>query len=189
METKKYLKVVSGAAAINEDKISADAQWDGLHGVISNVREKSPAELMKKYRGLWVIEESFRINKHDLKMRPIFHWKPQRVRAHIAICFLAYTLARQAVYRVNKQISLNSEKVITNPLQRQSSKQLKEKMSFRQLRNELLHAQSSLLIDIEEKKRYLIPSKITVNQKKIYKVFGLHRSETPVEVTSLKVDL
>ena len=123
---------------------------------------------MERYRGLWQIEESFRINKHDLKMHPIFHWKPERVRAHIAICFLAYTLARQAVYRVNKQML----------------KAPSERLSFRQLRNELLHTQSSLVIDIKEKKKYLLPSKVTVKQKKIYKVFGLTRSEVPKEITS-----
>ena len=166
--TKKYLKVDGGNAAINEEKISIDAQWDGLHGIITNTRNKTCSELMERYRGLWQIEESFRINKHDLKMRPIFHWKPERVRAHIAICFLAYTLVRQAVYRVNKQMLKASS----------------EKLSFKQLRNELLHTQSSLMIDIKEKKKYLLPSKVTVNQKKIYKVFGLTRSEVPKEVIS-----
>ena len=102
--------------------------------------------------------------QHDLKMRPIFHWKPQRVRAHIAICFLAYTLARQAVYRVNQQMS--------------------SRISLKQLRNELLHAQNSLLVDLKTKKKYLMPSKATVNQKKIYKVFGLKLNEAPQEVES-----
>ena len=46
------------------------------------------------YRSLWKIEELFRINKHTLKMRPIYHRLSRRIRAHILICFLAYTVLR-----------------------------------------------------------------------------------------------
>ena len=159
--TKKYIKVNNEDIDIDFDKISKDAEWDGIHGIISNSQNRSHVELMQSYRGLWVIEESFRVNKHDLKMRPIFHWKPERVRAHVAICFLAYALSQQAVYRIRTQSDI--------------------KLSLRQLRNELLHAQSSLLVDTEEGKRYLLPSKSTVNQKKIYRTFGLVRNETPEE--------
>lgn len=158
--TKKYLKVVSGSACIDKEKIAQDASWDGLHGIITNIKKKSATELLGKYRDLWQIEEAFRINKHNLKMRPIYHWTPRRIKGHIAICFLAYTLVKQATYRIEQQ---------------------QFKMSFEQIRNELLHAQCSLVLDIETKKKYLLPSKVTVNQKKIYKVFGLKRSEVPEE--------
>jgi transposase len=96
---------------------------------------------------LWQIEEAFRISKHDLKMRPIYHWTENRIKAHIAICFLAFTLAKQAVYRIALQ---------------------QEPMSFEQIRNELLHAQSSVVIDLASQKKYMIPSHVTVNQKKLY---------------------
>ena len=69
-------------------------------------------------------------------MRPIFHWTEKRIKAHIAICFLAFTLAKQAVYRVALQ---------------------QDKMSFEQIRNELLHAQSSVMIDLASRKKYVIP--------------------------------
>ena len=55
-------------------------------------------------------------------------------------------------------------------------------MSFDQIRNELLHVQSSLMVDIGTKKRYMIPSHVTPNQKKSYQVFGLKRSEVPCSV-------
>ncbi|MBL6990769.1 MAG: IS1634 family transposase, partial [Bacteriovoracaceae bacterium] len=158
--TKKYLKVTRGEACVDRSKIAQDAKWDGLHGIITNVNKKSAQELLGRYRGLWQIEEAFRVNKHNLKMRPIYHWTPQRIRGHVAICFLAYALIKQAMYRIEQQ---------------------QTKMSLEQIRNELLHAQSSLLVDIETKKKYLLPSKVTVNQRKIYQVFGLKRSEVPEE--------
>ena len=84
--TKKYLKVTDGKAGIDEDKIASDANWDGLYGIITNsVDDRKPQELIGHYRRLWEIEDAFRVNKHDLRMRPIYHWKPERIKGHIAI--------------------------------------------------------------------------------------------------------
>ena len=63
------------------DKILAAREWDGLHGVITNIKEDSPGSIIARYARLWKIEESFRINKHNLQMRPIFHYKPERIQA------------------------------------------------------------------------------------------------------------
>jgi transposase len=160
--SKKYISIENGSASINQKNIEADAEWDGLHGVITNATYKTPSELLSRYRELWQIEEAFRISKHDLRMRPIYHWTENRIKAHIAICFLAFTLAKQAVYRIALQ---------------------QEPMSFEQIRNELLHAQSSVVIDLTSKKNYIIPSHVTVNQKKLYQAFGLKRSQVPYELT------
>ena len=160
--SKKYISIENGSASVNQEKIKADAQWDGLHGVITNATDKTSSELLSRYRELWQIEEAFRLSKHDLKMRPIFHWTENRIKAHIAICFLAFTLAKQAVYRVALQ---------------------QEPMSFEQIRNELLHAQSSVVIDLASQKKYIIPSHVTVNQKKLYQAFGLKRFQVPYEIT------
>lgn len=159
--TKKYLQIKGGEATVNEAKINEDSKWDGLHGIITNIREKPATELLERYRNLWQIEESFRINKHDLKMRPVYHWTTRRIRAHIAICFIAYTLAKQATYRLRIQ---------------------QTPMSFEQLRNELLHVQSSMMIDVKTRRQYRVPSHVTANQRKIYRVFGLKRSEVPSKI-------
>jgi transposase len=160
--SKKYISVENGSASINQEKIKADAEWDGFHGVITNASDKTSSELLSRYRELWQIEEAFRLSKHDLKMRPIYHWTENRIKAHIAICFLAFTLAKQAVYRIALQ---------------------QEPMSFEQIRNELLHAQSSVVIDLASQKKYMIPSHVTVNQKKLYQAFGLKRSHVPYDLT------
>ena len=165
--TKKYLEVENSEAVINENKIEEDTCWDGLHGVISNIQKEESnggvEEILCRYRGLWQIEEAFRINKHDLKMRPIYHWTPERIKGHIIICFLAFTLVKQAMYRMKCQ---------------------NMPMSFEQIRNELLHVQASLLVDVKTKKKYILPSHITLNQKRIYQVFGLKRSGVPYVVNT-----
>jgi transposase len=157
--TKKYLNVKAEKVELNLDKIEVDEQWDGLHGVITNVSEEKAQSLLARYSGLWQIEAAFRVNKHDLKMRPIHHWTPERIEAHISICFIAYTLAKQALYRLKVQ--------------------QKEVWSFERLRNELLHVQATICRDLQTQRMYKIPSKVTVLHEKIYRAFGLRRSDGP----------
>lgn len=156
--TKKFLKVTGGEAVVDEGRIAEDARWDGIHGVITNEDELSAVETLSRYRGLWRIEETFRLTKHDLKTRPIYHWTPARIQAHILLCFVALSVAKQALYRLS----------VTN-----------RPMSFERLRNELLHVQSSLMVDRSTGRRYLVPSHVTVPVKEIYHAFGLKRSEVP----------
>jgi transposase len=162
--TAKFLKIEGGKATIDVSKISTDQQWDGLHGVITNMKEEKAQWLLSRYRGLWQIEEAFRINKHDLKMRPIFHWSEERIRAHITICFLAYCLTKQAIHRIGIQYS---------------------KMSFEEIRNHLAHVQASLTIDTSTDKMYLLPSKVTDVQKRIYSIFGLRLTDIPSSILDI----
>lgn len=154
--TKKYLRVNSGQAEINQEKIQNDEKWDGLHGVITNIDDRPIHEILNRYKGLWKIEQAFRINKTDLKMRPIFHWKHSRILAHIGICFMAYAL----ICNVSKRIK---DKAL--------------KFSFNDLRDELLRDQYSLLEDTRTHKLYRLPSKTTPILEQAYSAFGLRRSQ------------
>jgi len=123
---KKYIKIETDKKIeLDQDKIKSDQKWDGLHGVITNAKNMSDQEVLDYYHGLWQVEESFRINKHDLKVRPIFHWKPERIKAHMAISFMAFTCVRNLEYRIKLQYKKLSPEVI---------------------RRELLHVQGSLIV-------------------------------------------
>lgn len=163
---KKYL-TIEGKSEIrlNEKKLEEQIQWDGLHGIITNSKELTPKELLEQYRGLWQVEESFRITKHDLKVRPIFHWTPDRVKAHLAISFMAFCCVRHLEYRVALQY---------------------KKMSPEAIRQELIRIQSSILKD-KNGQRYVIPSKAGTDGLKIYQVMGLKYSTTPYRLLSSKL--
>jgi len=74
----------------------AHRQWarrrEGCYLVRTNIRHWSAEELWQAYTHLTEAEAAFRIHKSDLKLRPIWHQKPERVGAHILVCFLAYVL-------------------------------------------------------------------------------------------------
>lgn len=80
--------------SIDEDKIAADAQWDGLKSYITNT-DLAAGEVIDQYHGLWVVERAFRITKGSLEARPIFHFTERRIEAHICICFVAYKLYKE----------------------------------------------------------------------------------------------
>ena len=91
--------------SINEAKIKADEQWDGLKGYITNT--KLPASrVIKHYSQLWRIEAAFRISKTDLRIRPIHHYKRRRIESHILICFVAYSIWKE-LDRLLKETKLN----------------------------------------------------------------------------------
>jgi len=159
---KKYLELESAGdnknsncefkLVINEEKIKEDAIWDGLKGIITNNSELTNEELIAQYTNLWQVEESFRITKHDLKIRPIYHWKPSRIKAHLAISFMAYSLVRHLEHRVRLQyIKLSPERI-------------------RQL---LLNVQVSTLFNTKTKMRFALPSAIAPEAIKIYKLMNV----------------
>lgn len=150
---KKYITINSTSnVVINEEKISIDAKWDGLHGIITSLKKQSPEEVYSKYRGLWQIEDAFRINKHDLKIRPIFHWTPNRIKSHIAISYMAYSCYKHVEYKVNKSTLL---------------------MSHRQIKSVLEKVQASIFEDIFTKEKFFMPSQISKEAIEIYKIMDL----------------
>jgi len=76
----------------------AQQQWaelcDGCYLLRTNLKCCDAATLWKTYIGLTQVEDSFRISKHDLGLRPIYHQKPERTQAHILVCFLALVMWR-----------------------------------------------------------------------------------------------
>ena len=149
---QKFIKVSSDAQiSIDKEKLIKAAAWDGLHGVFTNIKDLSAEEILEQYHGLWQVEESFRIHKHDLMVRPIFHWTPKRIKAHIAIVYMAFSLIRFM------QVKLRQNGI---------------KMSAEQVRNELVHAQTSILKHKLSGEFYAIPSKPSKKIKEIYAVFN-----------------
>jgi transposase len=78
---------------------SARPEWDewarhseGTYVLRTNVSDWTPEELWRTYVQLTEAEAAFRIQKSDLSIRPIWHQKAERVKAHILVCFLAYVL-------------------------------------------------------------------------------------------------
>ena len=158
-----YLKFVDektqGKIGLNEEKITSDKQWDGLHGVITNDKTSKAIDLLHRYRNLWVIEESFRINKHTLAMRPIYHFSPKRIRAHVLICYLAFTVTRY----VHQDVNI-----------------FEQRISIENLREALASVEVSILKNESEGTVFTLPAPLTKEANMIYRALGLTQSLRPV---------
>lgn len=156
---KKYIKITGKSCIkLDKEKIEKDSKWDGLHGVVTNAKKLSNQDILSQYNNLWNIENAFRITKHDLKVRPVFHWKPSRVKAHLAISFTAYALVKYLEYRVKIQY---------------------KKLSPEKIRQSLIRVQTSILYDKVKKIRYGLPSMVSQNARKIYQILNINRRLTP----------
>jgi transposase len=101
---KKYTTVKQGSSVVlNQKAVDDDASWDGFHGIaVSNSAGLSVEEALSRYKDLWHVEEAFRVAKCTLKTRPIFHWKPQRIKAHVLLCFLTLFIERFLEFRLRQ---------------------------------------------------------------------------------------
>ena len=161
VSNRGYLKYIEEdgktVCQLNEAKITEEEQWDGMHGIVTNAPKAEQAvALLHRYRRLWVIEESFRINKHTLKMRPIYHFKDWRVKAHIAICYMSFALMRHLEYRV---------------------KIAQKKLSPQEILNALNSVQASILVHKKTGDHYRMPSPLKKEARMIYQTFGIKRSQ------------
>ena len=109
----KYLKMDGMIkVSISREKFEDDARWDGLKGYVTNTN-LSKDEILENYGHLWKIEKAFRISKHDLKIRPIYHRLQRRIEAHITINFVAYKIYKELERLLRlKKTKISPEKAI-----------------------------------------------------------------------------
>lgn len=109
----KFLEITNDVnILISDQKIQDDEKWDGLKGYITNT--ELPAEqVYEQYTGLWVVERAFRISKGTIELRPMFHFSPKRIEAHVTICFVAYKVYKELErILILKKIKLSVDQVL-----------------------------------------------------------------------------
>lgn len=97
---------------LDMDKIAKDSLFDGYHAVMTSELDIPADQIVKQYRGLWEIEETFRISKTELKSRPVFVSTANHIEAHFLTCFLALTILRVLDKRMNNEYS--TEEILDN---------------------------------------------------------------------------
>ncbi|HEX2232881.1 MAG TPA: IS1634 family transposase [Thermoleophilaceae bacterium] len=99
----RYLRqTATGRLVIDRDKIRAEERLDGKYLLTTSDPSLSAADVALGYKQLLEAERSFRDLKGTLLLRPVFHRKDERIRAHVLICFLALVIIRVAETRTEK---------------------------------------------------------------------------------------
>jgi hypothetical protein len=99
----RYLRQTkTGRFALDRDKIAAEQRLDGKYLLATSDPSLSAEDVALGYKQLLEAERSFRDLKGTLALRPVFHRKDERVRAHVLICFLALVIIRVAENRTDQ---------------------------------------------------------------------------------------
>ena len=72
--------------------------------LLTSEMETSDDEIIDMYRGLWRIEESFKVTKSELEARPVYVW----TKAHFLTCFVALTIARILENKLERKYSIGT---------------------------------------------------------------------------------
>lgn len=92
----KYLKSDNSNMILNEKLIEKTTKLLGVKGYYTDIEESvsDNATIIGRYHDLYKIEQAFRVSKHDLQTRPIFHFKQEPIQLHILICFMALAVSK-----------------------------------------------------------------------------------------------
>ena len=106
-ETGEILTATS-VLDINKDKIREEEALDGYYMLLTSEMETSDDKIIDMYRGLWRIEESFKITKSELEARPVYVWTREHIEAHFLTCFIALTIARILENKLERKYSIGT---------------------------------------------------------------------------------
>ncbi|NLB81454.1 MAG: IS1634 family transposase [Clostridiaceae bacterium] len=107
----------------DEEKLRQEEELDGYYAIITSEYKESDERIIEIYRGLWKIEESFKITKSDLESRPVFLSRQEHIEAHFLTCFVALVIARILEHRLKGKYSVT---VLLESLRRASCSHIQE---------------------------------------------------------------
>ena len=90
IKRNRYIQLTGATKSVNralEAKTRALAGWKGY---TTNLIGQPPKFIVDAYHPLWRIEKSFRMSKHDLQARPIYHHTRESIEAHLTIVFATW---------------------------------------------------------------------------------------------------
>ena len=139
----KNLRFIKGTGEIADgsvltldlDRIREEEKYDGYYAIVTSEKDMPDAEIRNKYRGLWEIEESFKIMKSEFKARPVYVKTDEHVNAHFLTCYVALVIMRVIEHLLNEKYTV---KQIREALCNYSCSYLEQSYYLFDHRNEVL---------------------------------------------------
>ena len=138
------------------DKIKEEEKYDGYYSIVTSEKNLTDKEIRDIYKGLWKIEESFKITKSDLETRPVYVWTKEHIEAHFLTCFISLVILRLIEYKTKRKYSTNS---IINSLKNYTSNNLEHDIYLQNFTNEIIKDLSNIY-NIDLSRKYLTLSEI-----------------------------
>ena len=104
-ETGEILNLVN-ELSLDIEKIKEEEKYDGYYALVTSEMDDSDEHIIEMYRGLWRIEESFKVTKSVLGTRPIYLRNYDHINAHFLTCFIALLIGRITELRLGGKYNI-----------------------------------------------------------------------------------
>lgn len=138
------------------DKIREEEKYDGYYSIVTSEKNLDDKKIRDIYKGLWKIEESFKITKSDLETRPVYVWTKEHIEAHFLTCFISLVIIRLIEYKIERKYSSSS---IIDSLKNYISNNLEHDIYLQNFTNEIIKELSNIY-NVDLSRKYLTLSEI-----------------------------
>jgi len=107
----------------DEKKLRDEEEFDGYYATVTSEWKKQDEEIVGVYRGLWRIEEAFKVTNSDLEARPVYLSRHAHIQTHFLVCFVALVIVRLLAVCLGNRYSIPR---IIDRLNKASGTHLKE---------------------------------------------------------------
>ena len=136
--SKSTGEIVDGTVLeLDQEKIDEEAKYDGYYSIVTSEKDLPDFKIREIYKGLWEIEESFKIIKSEFKARPVFVKTEDHVNAHFLVCYVTLVIMRVIEHLLEEQFTT---KQIRNALCNYSCSYLDQNYYLFDYRDEVLDA-------------------------------------------------
>lgn len=160
--SKKTGEVTGTSLYLDEEKIREEEKYDGYYSIVTSEIRLSDKEIRDIYKGLWEIEESFKIIKSEFNARPINVKTDPHIEAHFLICFVSLVIMRVLEHMIIKK---HTVKQIRNSLINYSCSYLEQNYYLFDYRDDVL-ATIEEIFGFDFRQKFMSQSEI----KKILKI-------------------
>lgn len=140
----------------DDDKLTEEEMYDGYYAIVTSELDVEDEKIIEMYRGLWRIEESFKITKSDLETRPIYLSRQDHIEAHFLSCFVALVIVRILEKKLDHRYAVTK---ILESLRRCSCSRLEQNIYLFDYYDEVL-CDLGKAVDIDFSKKYRTASEI-----------------------------
>jgi len=99
-DTGEILESARQYLTFDEEKLREEEKFDGYYAIVTSEYKESSEKIIEMYRGLWKIEESFKITKSDFESRPVYLSLKDHIDAHFLTCFISLVIVRILEHRL-----------------------------------------------------------------------------------------
>ena len=105
VKRNRFIQLTGGTKTVNRDLEAKARMLAGWKPYVTNLEDQTAEYVIGAYHHMWRIEHAFRMSKHDLKARPIYHRKRESIDAHLAVVFAALAVSQRIEHLTGWTIS------------------------------------------------------------------------------------